>query len=148
MVIFHTLGDDAHFLAALAPMLRVFVYEFCRHVRRAQELIGIFGVVDQRYSAGSRLGRPLGEGQKLLQNLDDQVRDCMQHAADCAERARAAKNPRERKDWQDLEARYLTLARSVELTRRIDRFSNEARKSEEGHRDPRKDKSVIGAAKA
>jgi hypothetical protein len=61
----------------------------------------------------------------MLQNLDQQIRDCLQRAADCAERAKAATNERDRKDWLDVEASYLRLAHSVEFARRAERFSNE-----------------------
>jgi hypothetical protein len=54
----------------------------------------------------------------MLQNLDDQVRDCMQRAADCAEYADQVSDPRERADWLALRRRYLALARGIETTRR------------------------------
>jgi hypothetical protein len=49
----------------------------------------------------------------MLQNLDDQVRDCKQRAAECAEQARIV-NPRERDEWLSLHDRYLALARGIE----------------------------------
>jgi hypothetical protein len=58
----------------------------------------------------------------MLQNLDQQIRDCLQRAADCAERAKAATNERDRKDWLDVEASYLRLAHSVEFARRGSRM--------------------------
>ena len=48
----------------------------------------------------------------MLQNLDDQVRDCKQRAAECAEQARIV-NPRERDEWLSLHDRYLALAREL-----------------------------------
>jgi hypothetical protein len=54
----------------------------------------------------------------MLQNLDDQIRDCRKRAADCHKRATAAMNERERQDWLSLEKRYLNLARSVEPRQR------------------------------
>ena len=54
----------------------------------------------------------------MLKTLDDQVRDCFEHAADCAKRAEKATNERERQDWRALEKRYLSFARSIELARR------------------------------
>jgi hypothetical protein len=51
----------------------------------------------------------------MLQDLDDQIRDCREHAADCAKRATATMNKRERQDWLSLEKKYLNLARSVGL---------------------------------
>ena len=54
----------------------------------------------------------------MLQNLDNQIRDCLEHAADCAERAEKATNAREREDWHALEERYLSFVRGIEFSRR------------------------------
>jgi hypothetical protein len=75
-------------------------------------------------------------GDHMLRNLKDQVHDCLQRAADCAQRAKAAKNPRERKEWQELEERYLRLANSVELTGRADRLANEVGKTHNQRKSP------------
>jgi hypothetical protein len=40
----------------------------------------------------------------MLQNLDDEIRACLHHAADCAERASEATSPREREDWLALKS--------------------------------------------
>ena len=56
----------------------------------------------------------------MLQNLDDQVRDCMQRAADCAEQAEGVADPRERAEWRSLHERYLALAKGIETRRRAD----------------------------
>lgn len=53
----------------------------------------------------------------MLQNLDDQVRDCKQRAAACAEQANQVSDPREREDWLMLHCRYLALARGIERKR-------------------------------
>ncbi len=63
----------------------------------------------------------------MLHDLNDQIRDCRQRAADCAKRAAAATNERERNDWVSLERRYLNLVRSVELRRRIERYTNDVK---------------------
>ena len=62
----------------------------------------------------------------MLQNLDQQVQDAYEHAAQCAEHAQAAKDLDERTDWMVLEKRYLALARGIELAQRIRRASSEA----------------------
>jgi hypothetical protein len=54
----------------------------------------------------------------MLQNLDDQVRDCMQRAADRAEQANTVIDPRERAEWLSLRDRYLILANSIETKHR------------------------------
>jgi hypothetical protein len=64
----------------------------------------------------------------MLQNLDDQVRDCLERARECADRAKATRNPNERKEWLAIEARYLSLVQSIEFTRRLNLFTNEAKK--------------------
>lgn len=56
--------------------------------------------------------------QVMLQNLDDQVRDCMQRAADCAKQADEVIDPRQRADWLSLRGRYLALAQGIESKRR------------------------------
>jgi hypothetical protein len=63
----------------------------------------------------------------MLQDLDDQIRDCLQRAADCAKRSAAAINEREREDWFSLQKRYLNLARSIELRRRVECYTNEVK---------------------
>jgi hypothetical protein len=52
----------------------------------------------------------------MLQNLDDQIRDCLQHAAHCSECAKKTHNAREREEWLALEKRYLSMAQSIEFT--------------------------------
>lgn len=61
----------------------------------------------------------------MLQNLDQQVQDAYEHAAQCAEHAQAAKDLRERTSWMTLEKRYLTLARSIEFAQRVRQVSSE-----------------------
>lgn len=50
----------------------------------------------------------------MLQNLDDQVRDCLHRAAECAERANEVTDPRERNEWLVLHGRYRALADGIE----------------------------------
>jgi hypothetical protein len=54
----------------------------------------------------------------MLQNLDDQIRDCRQRAANCAEQATKVVEPRERAEWLSLRRRYLVLADNIETKRR------------------------------
>ena len=55
----------------------------------------------------------------MLQNLDDQFRDCVERASECAGFAKATGDLHDRKDWLALECRYLALARGIESTRRL-----------------------------
>ena len=50
----------------------------------------------------------------MLQNLDDQARDCVKRAADCAEHAKEVANLRERDEWLALKNRYLAIAEGIE----------------------------------
>ena len=49
----------------------------------------------------------------MLQNLSDQIRDCLRLAAECAEQAKTAPSQRERRDWRHLEHRYRILADNI-----------------------------------
>jgi len=54
----------------------------------------------------------------MLHSLDDQLRDCLQRAADCAEQASEVIDPRERSEWLSLRSRYLALAHGIERRQR------------------------------
>jgi hypothetical protein len=49
----------------------------------------------------------------MLQNLADQVRDCMQRATDYARQANEVIDPRQRAEWLSLRGRYLALASGI-----------------------------------
>lgn len=51
----------------------------------------------------------------MLHNLNDQVRDCLERAAECAELANdRTRIPYEREEWLSLHCRYLALADGIE----------------------------------
>ena len=58
----------------------------------------------------------------MLNNLSEQIRDCFQHAKDCARSAAAQTHPGLRDDFLRLEKRWLYLARSMEFAERLDSF--------------------------
>jgi hypothetical protein len=62
----------------------------------------------------------------MLEKLSDQIRDCYAHAAECARKAAAQTDPQLKQDFLDMERRWLTLAKSYELSQRLDDFSDEA----------------------
>ena len=64
----------------------------------------------------------------MLNNLSEQVRDCLQHAQDCARQAAAQTDPKLKADFLDLERRWLHLARSYEFTERLDDFSGRTKR--------------------
>src|SRR5215470_10904598 len=62
----------------------------------------------------------------MLNNLSDQIRECLEHAEDCARRA--AEQPdgsRLKQDFLNLEKRWLDLSRSFQLGERLTDFTNE-----------------------
>jgi hypothetical protein len=58
----------------------------------------------------------------VLNNLSEQVRECLQHAEDCARQAAAQACPKLKEDFLDLERRWLALARSYEFSDRLSDF--------------------------
>ena len=56
-------------------------------------------------------------------HLSEDIRECYQLAEDCARRAKAEADPELRKDFLEMERRWLFLARSYEFTRRLGRFA-------------------------
>ncbi len=58
----------------------------------------------------------------MLNNLSDQLRECLRHAEDCARQAAAQTCPNLKKDFLDMERRWLFLARSYEFTEQLSDF--------------------------
>ena len=65
----------------------------------------------------------------MLNNLSEQIRECLQHAENCARKAAAQTDSKIREDFLELEQRWLFLARSYELTERLGDFSDEAKRN-------------------
>jgi hypothetical protein len=55
----------------------------------------------------------------VLNNLSGDIRECLQHAEDCARKAARQTDPKVKQDFLNLEQRWLSLARSYEFTERI-----------------------------
>ena len=64
----------------------------------------------------------------MLNNLSEQIRKCLMHAEDCARKAAAESNPQLKRDFQEVERRWLLLARSYELSGRLTDFSAQAKR--------------------
>jgi hypothetical protein len=64
----------------------------------------------------------------VLNNLSEQVRECLQHADDCARQAAAQTCAKLKEDFLDLERRWLSLARSYEFSDRLDDFCGETKR--------------------
>jgi hypothetical protein len=65
----------------------------------------------------------------VLNNLSGDIRECLQHAEDCARKAAAQTDPKVKQDFLDMERRWLSLARSYEFTERISDFSDETKRN-------------------
>jgi hypothetical protein len=61
----------------------------------------------------------------LLENLSEEVRQCYEHAEECASQARVTQDEKLRADYLRLAQSWLKLARSYELWRRLKLFTNE-----------------------
>jgi hypothetical protein len=62
-----------------------------------------------------------GEDGIVLNNLSEQVRECLQHAEHCARQAAAQTDPKLKQDFLVMERRWLFLARSYEFSERLTR---------------------------
>ena len=59
----------------------------------------------------------------MLANLSPEVRECLSHAEDCAERAKIEPNPAIQRDFIEMERRWLKLARNYQSFERLQTFS-------------------------
>jgi hypothetical protein len=82
----------------------------------------------------------------MLNNLSEQIRECLQHAEDCARKAAAQTDPKLKEDFLDMERRWLFLARSYEFTERISDFSAETKRQAKQSIIVRPSHSVRGAS--
>ena len=64
----------------------------------------------------------------MLNNLSEKVRECLQHADDCARQAAGQTCPKAKADFLDLERRWLKLARSYEFSDRLNDFCGESKR--------------------
>ena len=65
-------------------------------------------------------------GHAMLNNLSEQIRDCLQHAEDCARKAAAQPDGSKlRQDFLAMEQHWLSLARTFQLGERLDDFTHE-----------------------
>ena len=57
----------------------------------------------------------------MFDNFGQSIRECYQHAEACERKAARQNDPASRQDFPDTAKRWLKLARSYELTRRLTR---------------------------
>jgi hypothetical protein len=64
------------------------------------------------------------EGRVVLDNVSKQIRECLEHAGECAQKAAELPNGSPfRQDFLQLEKRWLELARSIEFGESRDTFT-------------------------
>jgi hypothetical protein len=59
----------------------------------------------------------------MLENLSEQVRECLRRAEDCAERVKREPNPSLKRDFLEMEGRWLKLARSYQFMEQLSSFT-------------------------
>jgi hypothetical protein len=64
----------------------------------------------------------------MLNNLSKQIRECLDHAEDCARKAAAQTDPKLKEDFLDMERRWLVLAKSYGFSERLGDFTDEAKR--------------------
>ena len=62
----------------------------------------------------------------MLNNLSEQIRECLQHAEDCARQAATQTDQKLKQNFLDKERRWLMLAQSYDFTHRLGDLSDEA----------------------
>jgi hypothetical protein len=63
------------------------------------------------------------EDRVVLDNVNKQIRECLEHAEECAQKAAELPNGSPfRQDFLQLEKRWLELARSIEFADRLEDF--------------------------
>ena len=69
----------------------------------------------------------------MLQNLSEEIRECLRRAEECKRLSKTALSPAAIKDYLDMEQRWLKLARSYEFAERLSDFTKPFRR----RNDPR-----------
>jgi len=67
----------------------------------------------------------------VLNDLSEQVRECLQHAEECARKAAQQHDRQLRQDYLDLQRKWLSLAQSFQTSERLVDFISEARRKSE-----------------
>jgi hypothetical protein len=68
------------------------------------------------------------EGRVVLNDLSEQVRECLQHADNCARQAAAQTDPKLKHDFLVMERRWLFLARSYEFSEQLSNLSDDTKR--------------------
>ena len=80
----------------------------------------------------------------MLNKLSEQIRECLEHAEDCACQAAAQTDQKLKQGFLDKERRWLMLAQSYDFTQQLGDFSNEAKLQDRAF-DPETAQAVANA---
>jgi len=64
----------------------------------------------------------------MLQNLSEEIRDCLRRAEECNRLAQTARTASAIRDYLAMEQRWLSLARSYEFSESLSRFTKLSRR--------------------
>jgi hypothetical protein len=67
----------------------------------------------------------------MLQKLTEEIAECYAHASQCRERAKETVEPSIKRDFLDMEWRWLSLAHSYEFAERLSNFTAPLTKSKQ-----------------
>ena len=84
----------------------------------------------------------------MLENLSEQIRNCYQHAEECARKATAQTDPQLKKDFMDLELRWLNLPRSYDFARTAERLLEEHRPAMRRAKSIARNAAILDAARS
>ena len=66
----------------------------------------------------------------MLQNLSEEIRDCLRRGEECKRLSKTALSASAIQSYLEMEQRWLDLARSYEFAERLSRFTEPSRKRE------------------
>jgi predicted mannosyl-3-phosphoglycerate phosphatase (HAD superfamily) len=64
----------------------------------------------------------------MLQNLSEEIRECLRRAEECKRLSKNRSDPSAIKDYFQMERRWLALARSYEFSESLSRFTEPSRR--------------------
>jgi hypothetical protein len=64
----------------------------------------------------------------MLQNLSEEIRECLRRAEECKRLSKTVQSPSAIQDYLEMEQRWLNLAHSYEFTERLSRYTGHSRK--------------------
>ncbi len=74
----------------------------------------------------------------MLNNLSEQIRECLRHAEDCARKAAAENDPKLKENFLDMERRWMSLMQSYEFTQQLTDFSAPTERQANHHRSTKR----------